>query len=102
VPTRAVSMREGAVLWLAPGTAVKWPGIAGRHVRDVSLEERWQWKDELKVPVERGFVTRDRESGFRAEDERVSARVAVPDGVGGLAAGFVVASPSVPDGWDVS
>lgn len=41
VPTRAVSADDGPVLWLAPGTTVKWPGVAGRPVREVPLEERY-------------------------------------------------------------
>jgi hypothetical protein len=41
VPTRAVSTGNGPVLWLASGTRVKWPGVGGRPVRDLSLEERY-------------------------------------------------------------
>lgn len=42
LPTRAVSIEsDRVVLWLAGGTAVKWPGVGGRHVRDLSLEERY-------------------------------------------------------------
>jgi len=41
LPTRAVSTSDGPVLWLASGTPVKWPGVAGRHVREVPLDERY-------------------------------------------------------------
>jgi hypothetical protein len=41
VPTRAVSTRDGPVLWLAGGTPVKWPGVSGRPVREVPLEDRY-------------------------------------------------------------
>lgn len=41
LPARVVSSRGSPVLWVAPGTPVKWPGVAGRHVRDVPLEERY-------------------------------------------------------------
>jgi hypothetical protein len=40
LPTRVVS-GDGPVLWLAPGTLVTRPGIAGRGVREVPLEERY-------------------------------------------------------------
>ncbi len=41
LPTRAVSSEERPVLWLAAGTTVKWPGVAGRLVREVPLAERF-------------------------------------------------------------
>jgi uncharacterized protein DUF402 len=41
LPTRAVSNGGDPVLWLAAGTTVQWPGVGGRHVRDVPLRERY-------------------------------------------------------------
>jgi hypothetical protein len=41
LPTRVVSANDGLVLWLAGGTTLKWPGVGGRHVRDVPLRERY-------------------------------------------------------------
>ena len=41
LPTRLVSTDDEIVLWLAPGTDVKWAGVGGRHVRDVPLRERY-------------------------------------------------------------
>ena len=29
------------VIWVAPGTPVKWPGVDGRMIREASLEERF-------------------------------------------------------------
>jgi uncharacterized protein len=45
LPTRLVA-ENGPVLWLAPGTPVARPGIGGRGVREVPLEERYTlpWK----------------------------------------------------------
>jgi uncharacterized protein DUF402 len=40
LPTRVIS-EGGPVLWLAPGTPVARPGIEGRGVREVPLEERY-------------------------------------------------------------
>lgn len=40
LPTRLVS-EAGPVLWLAGGTASKWPGIGDRGIRQLSLEERF-------------------------------------------------------------
>ncbi|HEU5065180.1 MAG TPA: DUF402 domain-containing protein [Gaiellaceae bacterium] len=41
MPTRAVSTNDGPVLWMAPGTMVGWPGVAGRHAKDVPAVERF-------------------------------------------------------------
>ena len=41
IPTRAISMSDGPVLWLAPGTIVSWPAIGDRQVEDVPLAERF-------------------------------------------------------------
>ncbi len=41
LPTRAVSTDDGPVLWLASGTPAKWPGVAGRPVSELPLEERY-------------------------------------------------------------
>jgi uncharacterized protein len=41
LPTRAVSTDGSLVLWLPPGAPVMRPGIGGRFVREVSLEERY-------------------------------------------------------------
>ena len=40
LPTRVIATDDGPVLWVAPGTIVKWPSVRGRHVREVPLEER--------------------------------------------------------------
>lgn len=40
LPTRVVS-DDGPVLWLAGGTPSKWPGVGGRGIRALSLEERF-------------------------------------------------------------
>jgi hypothetical protein len=52
LPTRVVS-EDGPVLWLAPGTIGAWPGIEGRGVREVPLEERYSvpWD-----PIDRSWM----------------------------------------------
>ena len=41
LPTRVISVVDGLVLWLAGGTLVKSPSVAGRPVREVPLTERF-------------------------------------------------------------
>lgn len=41
LPTRVVSADEGLVLWVPPGAPAIRPGIDGRYVRDVSLEDAY-------------------------------------------------------------
>lgn len=40
LPARVVAP-DGRVIWVAPGTPVKWPGVGGRMIREMSLEERF-------------------------------------------------------------
>jgi hypothetical protein len=56
VPTRAVSTADGPVLWLPGGTPIRWPGVAGRHIRELSLEERFTLRPSAFEPVERSWA----------------------------------------------
>jgi hypothetical protein len=42
MPTRAVAIEDGPVLWLPPGTIVGWPAVNGRPVSDVEAAERYR------------------------------------------------------------
>lgn len=42
LPTRVVSIGDRPALWLASGTSVKWPAVAGKPVREIPLEERYK------------------------------------------------------------
>ena len=50
LPARVVSL-DGPVIWVAPGIRVKWPGIAGRMIREATLVDRftgpWEPVDSL-------------------------------------------------------
>jgi hypothetical protein len=52
VVTRVISTEDGPVLWLAPGTTVIWPAIAGRRVHEYPPEERYAlpWDDVVEAP----------------------------------------------------
>jgi uncharacterized protein DUF402 len=54
MPARAVSPRDGPpALWVAPGTTLRSPAIAGRYVREAPLEQRFTAERES---IERSWV----------------------------------------------